>query len=75
MKAVLVEEFKRKPQVQEVVGPVIRGPFDALVRILKGISVTGSIVGTRQDLHEALTLAARGLVKCNSTQCANGRYQ
>ena len=35
--------------------------------VLKGISVTGSIVGTRKDLQEALALAARGLVKCNFT--------
>lgn len=30
--------------------------------VLKGISVIGSIVGTRKDLQEALDLAARGLV-------------
>ena len=35
--------------------------------VLKGISVTGSIVGTRKDLQETLALAARGLVKCNFT--------
>ena len=34
---------------------------------LKGISVIGSIVGTRKDLAETLDLAARGLVKCNTT--------
>ena len=33
MKAILVEEFKKQPQVKEVVEPRIRGPFDALVRI------------------------------------------
>ena len=35
--------------------------------VLKGISVTGSIVGTRKDLQETLALAARGLVKCSFT--------
>jgi propanol-preferring alcohol dehydrogenase len=33
----------------------------------KGVSVVGSIVGTRKDLREALELAARGLVRCNHT--------
>ena len=33
MKAILVEEFKKRPQVKEVAEPKIRGPFDALVRI------------------------------------------
>lgn len=32
--------------------------------ILNGISVIGSIVGTRKDLQETLDLAARGLVTC-----------
>jgi propanol-preferring alcohol dehydrogenase len=33
--------------------------------VLKGISVIGSIVGTRKDLQETLDLAARGLVTCD----------
>lgn len=33
--------------------------------VLKGISIVGSIVGTRKDLEEALNLAARGLVTCD----------
>ncbi len=33
--------------------------------MLKGISVIGSIVETRQDLQETLGLAARGLVTCD----------
>jgi alcohol dehydrogenase, propanol-preferring len=33
--------------------------------VLKGVSVIGSIVGTRKDLQEALDLAARGLVTCD----------
>jgi len=35
--------------------------------VLKGISVMGSIVGTRKDLQETLALAARGLIKCRYT--------
>jgi propanol-preferring alcohol dehydrogenase len=31
-------------------------------RVTNGISVIGSIVGTRKDLEETLDLAARGLV-------------
>ena len=36
--------------------------------VLKGVSVIGSIVGTRKDLRETLELAARGLVRCNHTK-------
>jgi alcohol dehydrogenase, propanol-preferring len=36
--------------------------------VLKGVSVIGSIVGTRKDLKETLELAARGLVRCNYTK-------
>src|SRR5262249_59939705 len=36
--------------------------------VLKGTTVTGSIVGTRKDLQETLALAARGLVKCSYTK-------
>jgi propanol-preferring alcohol dehydrogenase len=32
--------------------------------VLKRITIRGSIVGTREDLHEALDFGARGLVKC-----------
>ena len=35
--------------------------------VLKGISVIGSIVGTRKALQETLELAARGLVTCQYT--------
>lgn len=35
--------------------------------VLKGISVMGSIVGTRKDLQETLDLAARRLVTCHYT--------
>jgi propanol-preferring alcohol dehydrogenase len=46
MKAILVEEFKKRPQVKEVSEPKIRGPFDALVRIhASGVCHT--------DLHAA----------------------
>lgn len=33
--------------------------------VLGGITIRGSIVGTRQDAAEALDFGARGLVKCN----------
>jgi propanol-preferring alcohol dehydrogenase len=33
--------------------------------VMKGITVRGSIVGTRKDLREALDFAARGLVRCD----------
>ncbi len=33
--------------------------------VLKGLTIRGSIVGTRQDAAEALDFAARGLVKCS----------
>ncbi|MBS2029750.1 MAG: alcohol dehydrogenase AdhP [Deltaproteobacteria bacterium] len=42
-------------------------PVSVFDLVLKGISVIGSIVGTRKDLQETLDLAARGLVKCNYT--------
>ena len=42
-------------------------PIPIFELVLKGISVIGSIVGTRKDLEEALALAARGLVHCNYT--------
>jgi alcohol dehydrogenase, propanol-preferring len=42
-------------------------PVPVFDLVLKGISVIGSIVGTRKDLQEALDLAARGLVTCNYT--------
>jgi len=40
-------------------------PVPVFDLVLKGISIIGSIVGTRKDLDETLDLAARGLVKCN----------
>ena len=42
-------------------------PVPVFDLVLKGVSVVGSIVGTRKDLQEALELAARGLVTCNYT--------
>lgn len=35
--------------------------------VLKALTIRGSIVGTRQDMREALDFAARGLVCCNVT--------
>ena len=40
-------------------------PVPVFDLVLKGVSVLGSIVGTRKDLQETLELAARGLVRCN----------
>ena len=40
-------------------------PIPIFELVLKGISVIGSIVGTRKDLQETLDLAARGLVTCD----------
>jgi propanol-preferring alcohol dehydrogenase len=45
-------------------------PIPIFELVLRGISVIGSIVGTRKDLEEALALAARGLVHCNYTTAA-----
>jgi len=38
---------------------------DVLDLILGGKTVRGSIVGTRQDLNEALTIAAEGNIRCD----------
>ncbi len=45
-------------------------PIPIFDLVLKGISVIGSIVGTRKDLEETLVLAARGRVSCNHTMAA-----
>lgn len=42
-------------------------PVPVFDLVLKGVSVIGSIVGTRRDLQETLELAARGLVRCSHT--------
>jgi propanol-preferring alcohol dehydrogenase len=42
--------------------------IDVLDLVLGRKTVRGSIVGTRQDLQEALTLAAEGGVKCDVTE-------
>ena len=39
-------------------------PLPVFDCVLRGITVRGSIVGTRLDLDEALDFAARGKVKC-----------
>jgi propanol-preferring alcohol dehydrogenase len=43
------------------------GTFDTPIFevVLKRITIRGSIVGTRQDMTEALDFAERGLVKCS----------
>lgn len=35
--------------------------------VVKGVGIIGSYLGTRQDLREAIALAARGLVTCEHT--------
>ena len=40
-------------------------PIPVFDLVLKGISVIGSIVGTRKDLEETLALAARHRIACN----------
>jgi propanol-preferring alcohol dehydrogenase len=45
-------------------------PIPIFDLVLKGISVIGSIVGTRKDLKETLDLAARGLVTCTYGRAA-----
>jgi propanol-preferring alcohol dehydrogenase len=40
-------------------------PLDVTHIILHRITVRGSIIGTREDMREAIEFARRGLVKCN----------
>ena len=37
--------------------------------VLRGITIRGSLVGTRQDMAEAIDFFARGKVKPHVTQC------
>ena len=37
--------------------------------VFKGLTIRGSLVGTRQDLEEALDFYARGLIKPTVTEC------
>lgn len=51
-------------------------PINIVDMVLKGITLKGSLVGTRQDLKEALDFAARGKVKphvcvCNTHEINN----
>lgn len=40
-------------------------PCPILPVVLKGITIKGSIVGTRQDMLEAIDFSAKGIVKCS----------
>lgn len=40
--------------------------------VFKGLTIRGSLVGTRQDLAEALDFYARGLIKPHVTECKLG---
>lgn len=42
-------------------------PVPIFDTVLKRLTIRGSIVGTRQDLQEALDFASRGLIKCSVT--------
>ena len=42
-------------------------PVPAIDLVLKGIRIFGSVAGTRKDLQETISLAARGLVRCRTT--------
>lgn len=48
------------------------GDFPASVFniVFKGLTIRGSLVGTRQDMEEALDFFARGLIKPTVTECA-----
>lgn len=50
--------------------PVETLPVPIFDLVLNGISVIGSIAGTRKDLNETLELAARGLVRCTYQRAA-----
>lgn len=41
-------------------------PLNIFDIVIRGITVRGSIVGTRKDLDGALDFAARGKVKCHT---------
>lgn len=56
--------LKRRGKIVLVGLPPESLPVPIFDLVLKGISVIGSIVGTRKDLEETLDLAARRLVKC-----------
>ena len=43
--------------------------------VLKGLTIRGSIVGTRQDMAEALDFYARGLIHPNGGQRGTRRHQ
>jgi len=49
-------------QISVVDGDV---PLNVTLMVFKGITIRGSVVGTRLDLQESLELAAAGKVKCN----------
>lgn len=45
-------------------------PVSIFEIVFRGLRVLGSLVGTRQDMEEALDFYARGLIKPNVTECA-----
>ena len=71
MKAILIEEFKKRPQVKEVSEPKIRGPFDALVRIhASGVCQTNT-----QGLTGSVGVGRARARQMQFYQRADGRHQ
>jgi propanol-preferring alcohol dehydrogenase len=61
------DALKRGGQMVIVGLPPEDLPIPIFNLVVKGVSVTGSYLGTRKDLRETVALAARGLVKCEHT--------
>ena len=71
MKAMLVEEFKKRPRVKEVAEPNIRGAFDALVRIhASGVCHTNT-----QGLTGSVGVGCARARQMQFYQRADGRHQ
>lgn len=45
-------------------------PVSVFDVVFRGLTITGSLVGTRQDIEEALDFYARGLIKPKVAECA-----
>lgn len=60
-----IDVARRRGVVVAVGLPPGSFPCSVFDLVLKGITIKGSIVGTRADCNEALDFGARGLVKCS----------
>lgn len=56
---------RRKGFVTLIAMPKGEISLDVVYLVLNRITIRGSIVGTREDMREAIDFAARGLVKCD----------